>query len=321
MLLIWYLVLLVAGFAAVVKGADWLVDGAAALARKYRVSDLAIGLSVVAFGTSAPELAVNVLADDEIVFGNVIGSNNFNLLAILGISALISPILVNRKTIFYELPISVLLIGLFLALCNDSWFGHAENQLSFLDGLLLLICFGLFLWYIAKTSKSEVVLSAAAHHTKKTGIQIAALILLGLGLLVGGGEVIVVYASKLAAMAGVSETVIGLTIVSMGTSLPELASSVAAARKNMADMAIGNIVGSNLFNILFIMGVSSLIDIRSYRQELNVDVMVTWVGTLGLAIVLMAGKNKKLGALHGVALAGSFFLYMLYVMDRELGWW
>jgi cation:H+ antiporter len=272
-------------------------------------------------GTSTPELAVNVLADDEIVFGNVIGSNNFNLLAILGVSALISPIMVNRKTIFYELPLSILVFAFFLALCNDTWFGHAENQLTFLDGLLLLVCFGLFLWYIARTGKSEVIMEATEDDRKKSGLQMAILIILGLGLLVGGGQLIVVYASKLAAMAGVSETVIGLTIVSMGTSLPELASSVAAARKNMADIAIGNVVGSNLFNILLIMGVSSLIDNRSYSQGLNVDVMVCLVGTLVLAAVLMAGKHKKLGGLHGIGLTASFALYMLYVMDRELGWW
>ncbi|MBI1183793.1 calcium/sodium antiporter [bacterium] len=314
-----YLLLLVVGFAAVIKGADFLVDGASGLARKYGVSELAIGLTVVAFGTSAPELAVNVQADDEIVFGNIIGSNNFNLLGILGISGLIFPMLVQRKTIFIELPFSILVLSVFLLLCNDGLLGTDNNTLSRFDACMLLLGFVIFLVYVFKTSKQEIISEAGEHPPKPLGTTLL-MIALGLAGLVIGGKLIVDNASNLARMAHVSETMIGLTIVSMGTSLPELATSLVAALKKRPDLAVGNIIGSNLFNVLLIMGVSALIRPRTYNPELNYDTLTTIIGTIVIFISLLLFKTKKLGAYQSFILLAMFVVYYIYVMNRELHW-
>ncbi len=314
-----YILLLILGFIAVIKGADLLVEGASALARKYGVSEMAIGLTVVAFGTSAPELAVNVQANDEIVFGNIIGSNNFNLLGILGISGLISPILVKRKTIFIDIPISIIVLFGFLLLCNDVWFGHSENILSKLDGVFLFICFLLFVFYVFKTSKQEILEEVSEIKERALYITIG-MVVLGLAGLIVGGKLIVDNASNLARMANVSETMIGLTIVSLGTSLPELATSVVAAFKKRGDLAVGNIIGSNLFNVLLIMSASAFISPRAYNPELNIDILVTIIGTAVILISLLLFKEKKLGPFQSIVLLLMFIIYYLFVMNRDLHW-
>lgn len=317
MQIIIYLLLLSLGFVAVIKGANLLVDGASNLARKYGVSELAIGLTVVAFGTSAPELAVNLQATDEIVFGNIIGSNNFNLLGILGISGLIFPMLVHRKTIFIELPYSILVFVLFLLLCNDLWFGHTENLLSRFDGIILLTGFALFLAYVVKTSKQEIFSEMDDTKPKSLPITIGMIILGLLGLTLGG-KLIVDNASYLARLAQVSETLIGLTIVSMGTSLPELATSVTAAIKKRADIAVGNIIGSNLFNILLIMGLSTLRKPRNFDNELNNDILITILATLVIFISLILFKTKKIGVYQSLFLMSLFVLYYVFIINREV---
>jgi len=300
--------LLILGFVAVIKGADLLVDGASNLARKYGVSELAIGLTVVAFGTSAPELAVNLQADDEIVFGNIIGSNNFNLLGILGVSGLIFPILVQRKTIFMELPFSIFVFSVFLLMCNDVFWGHTENILTRFDGIILLLGFIVFLVYVFKTSKQEIISEVSELKPKTIPVTIGMVVLGLLGLTLGG-KLIVDNASNLARIAHVSETMIGLTIVSMGTSLPELATSVVAAIKKRGDLAMGNIIGSNLFNILLIMGISSIEKPRFFNSELNYDILVTIVGTLVLFLSLILFRTKKIGAYQSLFLVLTFVLY------------
>ncbi|MGB0431973.1 MAG: calcium/sodium antiporter [Bacteroidia bacterium] len=314
-----YILLLIIGFVAVIKGADFLVEGASALARKYGVSEMAIGLTVVAFGTSAPELAVNIQANDEIVFGNIIGSNNFNLLGILGISGLIFPIIVKRKTIFIDIPFSILVLLGFLLLANDNWFGAGTNQLSVFDALILFTAFLAFIFYVFKTSKLEI-LSEVSETKERPMLITIGMTILGLAGLTIGGKLIVENASNLARLANVSETMIGLTIVSLGTSLPELATTVVAALKKRGDLAVGNIIGSNLFNVLLILSVSAFIKPRSFNSELNIDIITTIIGTVVIFLSLLLFKVKKLGAYQSIILLSLFVIYYIYVMNRDLGW-
>lgn len=314
-----YILLLIIGFVAVIKGADWLVEGASSLARKYRVSEMAIGLTVVAFGTSAPELAVNVQANDEIVFGNIIGSNNVNLLGILGISGMIFPILVKRKTIFIDIPFSILVLVGFMLLCNDKWFGHTENILSRFDAGIMLVLFVAFIFYVFKTSRTEILSELSSVSQKPMHITIG-MFLLGLVGLTLGGKLIVDNASGLARMANVSETMIGLTIVSLGTSLPELATSLVASLKKRGDLAVGNIIGSNLFNILLIMSTSALVSPRIFTPYLNADIATTIFATTLILVSLLLFRIKKLGVYQSSALVLTFVLYYTFVMNRDLGW-
>lgn len=310
---------MVIGFVAVIKGADFLVDGASHLARKYGVSEMAIGLTVVAFGTSAPELAVNLQANDEIVFGNIIGSNNFNLLGILGISGLLYPIWVKRSTIFISIPFSFLVLLLMLFLCNDMFFGHEENILTRFDAAILLIGFAGFLVYVIKNGRTTIIPDISLEKDKPTYVTLFMVLLglVGLGL---GGKLIVENASNLARMADVSETMIGLTIISLGTSLPELATTVTAALKKRPDLAVGNIIGSNLFNILLILGLSAAVKPRVFDSALNIDIITTLLATFVIFISLLLLKRKELGVFQSVVLIAMFIVYYLYVMNRDLNW-
>lgn len=309
--------LLILGFGLVLKGADWLVEGASSVAKKFNVSELTIGLTVVAFGTSAPELAVNVQANSEIIFGNIIGSNAFNLLCILGIAGLIKPLTVKRTTIKYEIPIAFLVCVLLYFLVNDEWLFESANMLSQIDGVVLIGFFLIFLFYVFKTSKNEIIEEVGEIKvlpSKKAYL----FLVLGIAGLAIGGNLVVDNASALAKLAGISDTMIGLTIVSFGTSLPELASSGMAAYKGKSDIAIGNILGSNIFNILLILGVSSIIGNQAYDIRLNVDSLVVIGATLFLLIALISKKSHKLGRVEAALLLIGFIAYMVFVSNREL---
>ncbi|MCE1155083.1 MAG: calcium/sodium antiporter, partial [Bacteroidales bacterium] len=266
------IVFLIAGFVLLVIGADWLVNGASALAKKYNVSDLAIGLTIVAFGTSAPELVVNVFAaaqgSHDIVLGNIIGSNNFNLLVILGIAGIITPLAVQHSTVWKEIPFSLLAVAVLFIFANDI-FSDGTGVISRFDGIILLAFFGWFLWYVGKQLKNDP--AEAEIVTKQyPGWKMALLIVGGLAALIAGGRLVVTSAVDIARVMGMSEKLIGLTIVAAGTSLPELATSVVAAIKKNNDIAVGNIVGSNIFNIFLILGVSSVINPVSFNTVFNV---------------------------------------------------
>lgn len=312
------ILLLGLGFGLVIKGADFLVEGSSGLAKKYGVSELAIGLTVVAFGTSAPELAVNIQANDAIVFGNVIGSNNFNLLGILGIAGLITQLTVHRKTALIELPFSVLVLVLLFFLCNDG-FSANPGILDLTDGIILVALFVVFLFYVFKTSKKEIITEVVSAAPRPIHIMLG-MIVLGLVGLALGGKLVVENASTLARSAGISETMIGLTIVSLGTSLPELATSIVAAVKKKADLAVGNIIGSNLFNILLILGVSALIDDRDFQPYLGKDILLTALATLFLFLFLLFKPKKFVGRFESMVLLFGFIGYFIYVMNRELNW-
>jgi len=290
-----WIVFLVAGFIGIIKGADWLIDGSTSLARKYHLSELTIGLTIVAFGTSAPELVVSLFAStgghEQVLLGNVIGSNIFNLLLILGISGLISPIPIQDKTIRNEIPYSVFAGILLLVLGNDSWFSSHENALGWYDGIVLLSFFLLFLLYSYHNRRDNMApdVPAAVYGSAKTFL----LIFSGLILLVVGGRLVVDNAVKLAYSLGVSEKLIGLTLIAGGTSLPELAASAVAAWKKRSGLAIGNVIGSNIFNILFILGSSVTITSVPYPSSFNTDVLLYLIVSLMLLATMYTGVLKQ----------------------------
>ncbi len=309
------ILLLVLGFAVLIKGADWLVEGAAALAKKYRVSDLAIGLTIVAFGTSMPEMVVNVFAaysgHTDIVFGNIIGSNNFNLFVILGIAGLITPLVVQSSTVWKEIPLSFIAVLVLFLLSND--FLNAGNPvLSRFEGIVLLGSFGAFLFYVYTQMRSDR--STEHIDTKNLSVtKIFILIFIGLALLVAGGRLVVTYSIELARILGISESVISLTIVAAGTSLPELATSVVAAIKKNNDIAVGNIIGSNIFNIFLIIGVSAIIRPLDYNVSFNQDLYLLGVGTLLLFITMFTGKKKKIDRWEAAILLLVYLVYTIYI--------
>lgn len=305
--------LLILGFVVLIKGADWLVSGASSLAKKHKVSDLAIGLTVVAFGTSAPEMVVNVFASlqqhQEIVFGNIIGSNNFNLFVILGIAGLITPLVVQSSTVRREIPLSFIAVILLFFLAND--FLLPDRQvISRFDGLILLAMFGLFILYVYRQLKADPAEMEDFDLVHSHG-KIWLLILLGLAGLVIGGRLVVTSAIEMATALGVSEKIIGLTIVAAGTSLPELATSVVAALKKNNDIAVGNIIGSNIFNIFLILGVSSLITPLGYDASFNTDLYLLALGTVVLLLFMFTGKKRKLDRWEAALLLAAYIVYMV----------
>jgi len=311
-------VILLIGFVILIKGADWLVTGASALAKKKNVSDLAIGLTVVAFGTSAPELVVNVLASfqghQDIAFGNVIGSNNFNLFVILGIAGLIAPLAVQSSTVWKEIPISFIALVLLFFLANN-FFLSGQPGLSRIDGLILLVMFGLFILYVYMQLKVDPQINLDSH-TKYTTMTTWGLILIGLAGLILGGRLVVDSAVKMAQEWGISQKVIGLTIIAAGTSLPELATSVVAAIKKNNDIAVGNIIGSNIFNIFLILGVSSVIRPLPYDMTFNGDLFFLALGTIALFIMMFTGGRKKLDRWEAAILLAVYIGYTVLLVSR-----
>ncbi len=311
--------LLILGFVLLIKGADWLVNGATALAKKHQVSDLAIGLTIVAFGTSMPELVVNAFAAFEnhpdIVYGNVIGSNNFNLFMILGIAGLITPLVVQSSTVWKEIPFSLAAAFLLFFLAND-FMADSGIGLSRLDGTMLLLFFAGFLFYVYKQLRTGNVPATTTTVIHYSNLKIWGFILLGLTLLVIGGRLVVESAVDIASALGVSQTLIGLTIVAAGTSLPELATSVVAAIKKNNDIAVGNIIGSNIFNIFFILGVSSLIRPIPFSPKFNQDIYLLIFGTVILFLTMFSGKKKKLDRWEAAILLAMYVGYTVYLINR-----
>ena len=315
-----YFTLLIVGFAILIKGADFLVDGASSLAKRLNVSDLMIGLTVVAFGTSAPELTVNLFASAEgmtdAMFGNIIGSNIFNLLFILGVAGIIYPLSVQRTTVKYEIPYSLFCALLLYFLVNDvMFFGGEANSLSRIDAVVLLLFFGLFMMYIIKQSKKE---EASDEEVKSMAMWKSILLVsVGLGMLIGGGKLVTDNAIGIAEAFGLSEKLIGLTILAAGTSLPELATSAIAAFRRKTDIAIGNVVGSNIFNILLILGINGSIREVPYNDALNVDFFVIMAGSVALLLFMFTFKQQKLDRIEAVMFLIAFIVYTVYLFYRN----
>lgn len=323
-MLILAVVLLLVGFALLIKGADFLVNGASSVAKKFGISNIAIGLTVVSFGTSAPELFVSLLSaingNSDASFGNVIGSNNFNLLCILGIAGLIYPLVVQRNTVKFEVPISLLAAGVLFVLVNDAVIrGTAVNQLSRVDSLLLLVFFGFFMAYIYRTMKKTSDYNEEAPIKLYSTPIALGLTALGLVMLVGGGKLVVDNAVKLAEHYGLSQKLIGLTILAAGTSLPELATSAVAAYRKNTDIAIGNVVGSNIFNIFFILGITGLINPISYNTAMNFDLKVLGISTVVLMIFMFTLNTRKLDRWEALLLLLGYVVYTVFLIGMEEG--
>lgn len=313
------LLLIVVGFAGLIFGANWIVDGSSALAKKNNISDLVIGLTVVAFGTSAPELVVNSVASanglSDIVMGNIIGSNNFNLFIILGIAGLVYPITVQSSTAWREIPISLIITVVLFFLAND-FFLNPDSEISRVDGILLFTSFIFFLYYVFKQIKTEK--TEISPYQEKSNFKIWGLILIGLAGLIIGGKLVVDNSIDIATELGVSQKIIGLTIIAAGTSLPELLTSIVAAIKKNSDLAIGNVIGSNIFNILLILSISSLINPVSFNDNFNQDLAILFGGTVFLIVAMFTGKRKKLDRWEAFLLLAFYLIYTIYIVSKEL---
>lgn len=312
----------VGGLFLIVKGADWLTDGASSIARKFNISTLVIGLTIVAFGTSAPELVVSSMAavsgDTDIAIGNVVGSNIFNILAIMGVTALIAPVPVKSNNIKYEVPLAILASVAVFVMANDIMFdGAGANMISRVEGIVLLCFFLVFLAYtfaIARNGVSEQTDGQAEVKTMPVWKSIL-LFLVGLGCLVFGGDTMVDGASGIALMLGVSQSVIALTIVSAGTSFPELMTSIVAARKGDTDMAMGNVVGSNIFNIFFILGTAATISPLGGGNITIVDYGMLLFSAVVLWMACTWGKvYHKVTRTEGIMLVLCMIAYYVYIV-------
>lgn len=309
------------GFIILIKGADLLVNGASSIARKLKVSDLVIGLTIVAFGTSTPELFVNVSASlqdsAEIAIGNIIGSNIANILLILGVSAIIYPLAVQSTTVWKEIPFSLLAALILGILANDYLIDQKENSaLTRSDGLILIGFFIIFLYYvfsIAKKSENKI----NPDFKQLSNFRSVAYIILGLTGLVLGGTWIINGAVEIAGQFGVSEYLIGLTVVAVGTSLPELATSAVAAYKKNTDIAIGNVVGSNIFNIFWILGLSALIKPLPFQPSGNTDIAMTVFSSILLFAFLFVGKKHLLEKWQGVLFLVLYVGYTVFIIMRK----
>jgi len=315
-------VLLVLGFVLLIKGADFLVDGASSLGRRFNVSDLVIGLTVVAFGTSSPELFVNIIAsingNTGIAIGNVLGSNIANIFLILGVASVVYPLSVTKGTIWKEIPFSLLAAILLGVLANDRLIDNGTSSaVTRIDGIVFLSFFVIFMYY--SFSIANRINGIEEHIPSKQygpvwSVFLVVLGLLGLGL---GGEWIVKGAVHMALSLGISESMVGLTIVAIGTSLPELATSAVAARKKNVEIAVGNVVGSNIFNIFFVLGISSVIKPLPFEAKNNVDIGVVIFASLLLFICMFIGKKRSLDRWEGIAFLILYAAYLTFLIFQH----
>lgn len=314
------ILLLLVGFVALIVGADKLVDGASSLAKTLGVPTIVIGLTIVAFGTSAPELVVNVTGainqKTDLVIGNIIGSNIFNALFILGISAIIYPLTVKRNTTWLEVPLNILASVFVIFASFDIYFnGASANVFTRSEGLISLLFFAIFLVYNAQLSISGDSSDEQADEILGMPVWKAILfVVLGFAGLVVGGKFIVESATNVAKLLGMSDRVIALTVVSVGTSLPELATSVVAARKKNVDIAIGNVIGSNIFNIFFILGTSTVVFPVNVPDASFIDLYVNLAVSILLFALIFIGKKGTIGKGEGALLVSCYFVYLGYLL-------
>lgn len=310
-------VLLIVGFVMLVKGADWFVEGASEAADRLGIPQLVIGLTIVAIGTSAPEAAISISAavkhSADIAVGNVLGSNILNVLLILGITALITPLAVKKSTVKYEIPF-VIAISVLMALL-----GLIDGRVGRIDGIVLWGCFILYMAYLLKIARKDTQTVPQEEELEKplpkahfSVLKIVILIIIGVLLIIFGSNITVDAATELARIIGINERIIGLTVIAFGTSLPELVTCVVAGLKKKADIAIGNIVGSNIFNILFVLGTSALITNIPYQRGFLVDSIVSVAAVL-LLWLLVFRKNilRRVGGLIMLVGYAAFFVYLL----------
>lgn len=349
--------LLIIGFVLLIKGADILIDGSSSMAKKLGLSNLVIGLTIIAFGTSAPELIVSMLAaikgNSDISMGNIIGSNIVNLLFILGATTLFAKIKVDSSIVKKQIPFSILAaVALFVLINSTLINGSGVNGLTRTSGIILILFFCIFLYYTFSTAKKDDDLGKEIKSKNKAKSIITFLVNLflkifkinkksddsfddnseeikvrknwisilmiigGIVALFLGGRFIVNSATYIAASFGLSEALIGLTVVAIGTSLPELAASVIAAKKNQADMAVGNVIGSNIFNILWILGCSSIISPLAYNPAMNIDILFLIFTSFLLLPLIYFGKKHHLTKIEGLILLSLYVVYLIFIIMR-----
>ena len=301
--------LLVVGFVMLMKGADWFVEGASQIADRLGIPQLVIGLTIVAMGTPLPEAAMSISAatqgSAEITIGNVVGSNVMNVLVILGLTAVVCVIPVQKSTVRYEIPFMILITAVLAGL------GLADNQVSRPEGLILWAFMILYLFYLLRMAKNGTGGEEAGGKKRPIWLLIL-MVLVGAAMIVFGSDITVDAATAIAKIFGMSERFIGLTIVAFGTSLPELVTSVTAAVKGKTDIAVGNIVGSNIFNILFVVGTTALITPVAYNSVFLVDSIIAVAAALFLFLCVF--RNKKLGRLGGILMLAAYAGYFVYLI-------
>jgi len=316
-------ILFVVGFVLLIKGADWLVSGSASVAKKYNISDLVIGLTIVSMGTSMPELIVNILAStsgaSEIAIGNVVGSNIANILLILGVAAFIYPLTIRESTVMSEIPFSIVAILLVAFAANAPIFNPDYSlMISRLDGVVFILFFALFMVYIIKLAREgrADMIEETPDTVLPMGKSILFILLGMIGLFLGG-KWVVDGAIKIAEHFDISQNLIGLTIVAIGTSLPELVTSAMAAYRKNTDIAVANVVGSNIFNLLWVLGISAMISPMTYDPVVNADIIVLLVATCLILFSLMTGRAKnQIGKPTGVFFLACYIAYIAFLIYR-----
>jgi len=314
-------ILLVVGFALLIIGANLFVDGSSNIARLLRVPPILIGLTIVAFGTSSPEATVSIIAalegSADVALGNVIGSNIFNITLVVGMAAFIYPLKVENETIVKEIPFTLLSSVVLLVLMSDiALQGFTDNLITRSDGLILLMFLAIFMYYVIEVGlKSRKETESEPPQTDVKWGKNMVITVVGLAAIIFGGELVVTNATEIAYSIGMSEALVGLTIVAVGTSLPELVTSISAALKKESEIALGNIVGSNIFNILFVLGASSVITPLAFDQKVFTDVYIMLVLTV---ILLIFSRTKfKIGKKEGLILALAYVAYLVYIIIRN----
>lgn len=314
------IVLIIIGFVALVKGADWLVDGASAIAKRFGISDLVIGLTVVAFGTSMPEFVVNMVSvaegSTDLAITNILGSNIINTFVILGLTALVYPIVSQKRSRDFDIPLSIIAGILVLAfVAVELPFGESGKGIGRMGGIVLLLLFCYFLYNTFRHAKEhpEEGPSDEVPSTKEIPVRRAiALIIGGLVGLVVGGELIVKSAVDIAVRCGVSEAIIGLTIVALGTSLPELATSVIAAAKHNSDIALGNVFGSNIFNVFFVLATSAMVRPLPAYDGIELDALMAALGSIIVWLAVKTNHDRKIQRWAGALLLLVYGAYLTY---------
>ena len=313
-------VILVIGFVLLIKGADFFVEGSSSVAKKFNVPSLIIGMTIVAMGTSLPELAVSVTAsltgNNTLAVSNVAGSNIFNLMVVCGACALFAPLTIEKNTLIKEFPFSILCAGLLVVL------GYLGMSLGHFDGVILLVSFIAYLLWMIYSAKKARSVGDKLETEEEFGEEIKILpmwkcvvyIIGGMIAIKFGGDFVVDGASAIAAGFGLSQTLIGLTIVALGTSLPELVTSIVAAKKDEVDMALGNVIGSNIFNILLILGVAATISPIAFLMENIIDIIILIV--MSAVVWIFAWTSKKINRKEGIVMLLMYAVYMVYICIR-----
>ena len=321
------ILLLLVGFVGLIKGADIFVEGSSSIAKRFHVPGIIIGLTIVAMGTSLPETAVSVTASlankNALAVSNAVGSNIFNLMVVIGVCALMTPVMVSKDTIQRDIPFSALVAILLLGLGVWGLADVAGMTLGHVDGIILLVLFAAYIVVLVrkalqakKAGEAVVVEGGSDEEIKLLSVPLSILDIVGGGAAIAiGGDLTVDTASRIASDLGMSETLIGLTIVSIGTSLPELVTSIVAARKNEVDMALGNAIGSNIFNFLMVLGIASAISPIAFITENIIDIVILLAFTL--IVWLFAATKKKIDKAEGAIMVLLYVGYAVYIVLRE----